>query len=174
MSEPNVERPDMSNYGVPSELDGTLPWSWARERLVASRNYWVVTASADSRPHAMPVWGVWSAEQNTFWFSCDPSARKARNLAVNPQMTVTAESTVEVVSIEGQARTATPSEVDAAVVAYIGKYLHEMGEMTEADVNEFLRAHASYTMEPDRGFGIIERPEDFAARATRWRWTMAA
>jgi hypothetical protein len=48
----------MTDYGVPEELEGTLPWSWAEERLAESRNFWLVTADGNGRPHAMPVWGV--------------------------------------------------------------------------------------------------------------------
>src|SRR5947209_5813545 len=29
-----------------------LPWSWARDRLVASHNYWISTTRPDGRPHA--------------------------------------------------------------------------------------------------------------------------
>lgn len=36
-----------------------LPWSWATERLVAARNYWIATTRANGRPHCRPVWGVW-------------------------------------------------------------------------------------------------------------------
>ena len=53
----------MSDYGVPADLDGTLPWVWAEQRLTGNRNYRVVTASAAGRPHALPVWGVWLAER---------------------------------------------------------------------------------------------------------------
>src|SRR5215212_4868336 len=59
---PQVERPAMADYGVPIDPAGALPWTWAQERLVRNKNYWVVTASANGRPHALPVWGVWLAE----------------------------------------------------------------------------------------------------------------
>lgn len=156
----------MANYGVPDDLADALPWSWARERLVASRNYWVVTASAGGRPHAMPVWGVWLPGE-VFWFSCDNGSRKARNVRANPQVVVAADSTVEVVSVEGRARAATGDEITAAVAAFVEKYGHETGD---ADLDEFLRANATFTVEPERAFGIIERPDEFSSRATRWRW----
>jgi hypothetical protein len=169
MSEPLVERPAMAAYGVPTEVDGALPWSWAHERLVASRNYWVVTATPAGRPHAMPVWGVWMPD-DTYWFSCDPTARKARNLRANPRITVAADSTVEVVSVEGLARAATEAETTAAGAAFIAKYGHEMTDMGDDDIEAFLRAHAAFTVVPERAFGIIERPDEFSTRATRWRW----
>ncbi len=116
----------------------------------------------------MPVWGVW-LPSDVFWFSCDDTARKARNLRENAQMVVMADSTVEVVSIEGRARAANDADTDAAVATYIPKYGHEMGQ-PDADIEAFLRSHAGWIMEPERGFGVIETPEAFSAKATRWRW----
>ncbi len=165
---PISERPAMAEYGVPDGPEGLLPWAWAEERLVACRNYWVVTASPDARPHAMPVWGVWLPEADAFWFGCASTARKARNLRANPAMVVTIDSTVEVVSIEGRAREAVADEVDAAVVAVVAKYAEPGGE---DDMATFMRTNPFFVMMPERGFGIIEREEEFAARATRWRWT---
>jgi hypothetical protein len=162
----------MSDYGVPRELAGTLPWIWAEERLVANRNYWVVTASAMARPHAMPVWGVWLPETDRFWFSCSPNARKARNLVENPQCVVTVDDTVECVSVEGRARRADPAgdadEVDRAVAGYLTKYWADTAVHSEMEV--FLRSHALFEVTPQRAFGVIEREDEFAQRATRWRW----
>lgn len=168
MVEPVVERPAMADYGVPAEPEGLLPWSWAHERLVRSKNYWVVTASADGRPHALPVWGVW--REDGFWFSCSPNARKARNLTANPQAVVTTDDTVEVVSIEGAAvRIPTGDPIIGPVVAdYVAKYA-EGGEKAD-EMAAFVSAHQFFRIVPDRGFGIIEREEEFSQRATRWRW----
>lgn len=162
----------MADYGVPADLDGALPWEWAEERLVANKNYWVVTASAAARPHAMPVWGVWLADSERFWFSCSPNSRKARNMAENPQCAVTVDDTVECVSLEGRGRIVDPAEdgagVDAAVHAYVSKYWPDPAEHEGAEA--FVRGHTIIEVTPDRAFGIIERDEDFAKRATRWRW----
>lgn len=159
----------MSDYGVPEDEDGVLPWSWAEERLLGSRNYWVTTVSAEGRPHSMPVWGVWLAERERFWFSCSPTARKARNLRANPAVVVAPTDTVEVVSLEGRADETTGGDVDVAVERFWEKYGEEMG-MERAAVAEFLTSHASFEVTPERAFGIIERAEDFSRRATRWRW----
>ncbi len=167
MVDPIVERPAMSDYGVPEGPDGLLPWSWAEERLVASRNYWVVTASSVARPHAMPVWGVWLPDPGEFWFGCSPDARKAKNLRDNPAMVVTTDDTVEVVSIEGRARAVSGAEAEPAIAAVVFKYAEPGGEEQMA---EFMGTHPWFAMAPERGFGIIEREEDFAQRATRWRW----
>jgi len=166
----------MSDYGVPDHLDGLLEWRWAEQRLVANRNYWLVTASAGGRPHAMPVWGVWMPHTERFWFSCSPNARKLRNLAANPQATVTVEDTVEAISVEGRARRVDPAHasaadtaaVDAMVDAYLAKYWEDPA--VHAEMAAFLRAHAIVEVTPERAFGIVEREEEFAERATRWVW----
>lgn len=169
---PVVERPAMSDYGVPSDPDGALPWSWAEERLVANRNYWVVTASAAGRPSSMPVWGVWLASTDRFWFSCSPNARKARNIGANPRCAVTVDNTVECVSVEGRARLVDPAtERDAAdemVAAYIDKYWDDPA--VHAEMEAFLRGHAMFEVTPLVAYGIIERDDEFAQRATRWRF----
>src|ERR687885_452744 len=84
-SDPPASRPYMPGYGIvgPTEGSGLLPWSWAEQRLVASRNYWLASGRPDGRPHVMPVWGVW--HQRSLWFSSSRGSRKARNLAADPR-----------------------------------------------------------------------------------------
>jgi len=166
---PKVERPAMAAYGVPDELDGLLPWSWADERLAASRNFWVVTASSDARPHALPVWGVWVSQRERFAFSCAPSSRKARNIRGNPQVVVAVDDTVECVSIEGRAQEISGAVADTYVAAYARKY--ESDPDKQVALADFLRANTIFEVIPERGFGIIEREDEFAQRATRWAWS---
>jgi hypothetical protein len=169
---PRAERPAMAGYGVPTDPSGVLPWVWAQERLVSNRNYWVVTASALGRPHALPVWGVWLPQTGRFWFSCSPTSRKFRNIAENAQCAVTVDSTVECVSVEGRARVADPvqdaDDIGQMIATYLGKYWDDLA--VHAEMEAFLRAHAIVEVVPERAFGIIEREDEFAARATRWRW----
>ncbi len=165
---PTTERPAMADYGVPEDLDGVLPWSWAEERLVASRNLWVVSASAGGRPHAMPVWGVWVPEDATFVFSCSPNARKVRNFVENPQVTVAVDSTVEVVVVEGTVRPVTAASVDVALDRYVEKYWET--EQERIDGKGFVTSHDVWEVTPERAFGLIETEEDFARRATKWVW----
>ncbi|MFN8036612.1 MAG: pyridoxamine 5'-phosphate oxidase family protein [Acidimicrobiia bacterium] len=165
---PRAERPAMRDYGVPDALDGVLPWSWAEQRLDACRNFWVVTASPDARPHAMPVWGIWLPGPDRFAFSCSPNARKARNLRANPRMTVAVDDSVECVSVEGRAHPLTGDDREPVIASYVEKY--EPDPAKRAGQADFLRAHAMWAMVPERAFGIIEREEEFSARATRWVW----
>jgi nitroimidazol reductase NimA-like FMN-containing flavoprotein (pyridoxamine 5'-phosphate oxidase superfamily) len=167
-SEPDVGRPLMASYGVPTDPSGALPWSWAEERLTANRNYWVVTVDARGRPAAMPVWGVWQADSSTFVFSCAPDARKARNIARNPNVCVMIDHTVECVSVEG---TATPMTDEAArqtaATAYADKY--SPPEEREA-MRTFMLGHSVFEVRPVKALAIIEREEEFASKATRWTW----
>ncbi len=168
MREPRVQRPYMPGYDVPADSDGALPWSWADERLARSRNYWLVTASAVGRPHAMPVWGAWSSDRGVWWTSCGPESRKARNLAANPQCTVAPDDTTECVSLEGHAIALVEAgRVEVAVAAYVAKYAAEVGGEPD-EFAGFIRSNSLFEIVPERVFGIIERPDEFSARATKW------
>lgn len=155
----------MPDYGVDTPEWEALPWSWAAERLGANRNFWVVTASVDGRPHALPVWGVWDDGESRFAFSCSPRARKALNLAANPQAVVMTDDTVECLSIEGQAG-AVPDEQRQA--QWIERYLAKYRPMAPELSADFLRQHLMLEFVPERAFAIIEREDEFATRATRW------
>ena len=87
-------------FGSPAPPGELLPWSWAQQRLVAARTYWIATTRPDGRPHCRPVWGVWLPDG--FWFSTGSLAR--RNLVANPQVTVHLDSGTEVVIVEGAAK----------------------------------------------------------------------
>ena len=120
MTEPVGERPHMPDYGVDTEEWSALPWSWAADKLGGGRNYWIVTASAEGRPHAMPTWGVWDDGEQRFAFSCGPRSRKAANVAANPQVAVAVDDTVECLSVEGRAERVTD---DTRATTWIERYL---------------------------------------------------
>ena len=168
MSQPRAERPHMPDYGVDTADWEALPWSWAVERLTGNRNYWIVTASADGRPHALPAWGVWDADSDRFCFSCGPRSRKARNLAANPKVVVAIDDTVECVSVEGRG-----AEVvdDANQTRWIDPYLAKYSPIAPDLSADFLRANLLFEVTPERTFAIIEREEEFAARRSSWRST---
>lgn len=134
--------------------EGLLPWSWAMERLSASHGYWVATTRPNGKPHAAPVWAVWHI--GALWFSTGARTQKARNLAAKPACTVTTESTVEAVVLEGWAELVT-GEADDVLAVYKAKYA--MG---------YPASEPLYRVEPHRAFGFIDEGERFAATATRW------
>ena len=168
MSEPRAERPYMPDYGVDDAEWRPLPWSWAAERLAANQNFWVVTVSAAGRPHALPVWGVWDDERHCFGFSCGQRARKARNLAANPQAVVMTESTVECLSVEGRADRV---EEKTVLDRWVGKYLERYKPISPDLTAEFVGGGLFFEVSAERAFAVIERAEDFSTRATRWVFT---
>jgi general stress protein 26 len=156
----------MAAYGTDSPDWQALPWEWAAERLIRNRNYWVVTVSAAGAPHALPVWGVWDDDDLRFMFSCAASSRKARNIAANPQIVFADDDTVECVSVEGTAAPITDqARIDTWVRRYVGKYGAD-----QPGLEEFLPQNAMFEVEPTAAFAVIEREEEFATRATRWRF----
>jgi hypothetical protein len=105
------------NYGISESEEGMLPWSWAEERLAASRNYWLAT-SGDDGPAAAPVWGVWA--DGAVYFGTSPRSRKGRNIERDPRVVIHLESGDEVVILHGEVELA---EVDESVLeAYEAKY----------------------------------------------------
>jgi PPOX class probable F420-dependent enzyme len=124
VSEPAASRPDFaSGYGVPSEPEGMLPWSWAEDQLETSRNYWIVTVRPDGSPHSAPVWGLWV--DGAVVFSTSPESRKGRNLARDPRVVITLESGDDVVILEGEIETI--PLVDRLADLYEEKYDYRPG-----------------------------------------------
>ena len=158
----------MADYGVNVPEWQALPWSWAAERLIATRNYWVTTASAAGQPHSLPVWGVWDDDDRQFMFSCSPNAKKVHNLAANPSIAITNSDSVECVSVQGSAKLLTDmARIDGWVERYVRRYGDEMGP----EAGNFIRSHACFEVTPTLAVSVIERADEFAKRATRWRLT---
>lgn len=116
---PRQTRPAFpASYGIATSDEGMLPWTWAEERLVAARNYWIATTDPGGRAHAAPVWGLWL--ENAFVFGTSRESRKGRNLEHDPRIVVHLESGDEVVILEGVAGTIPLDERLAG--AYEAKY----------------------------------------------------
>jgi nitroimidazol reductase NimA-like FMN-containing flavoprotein (pyridoxamine 5'-phosphate oxidase superfamily) len=154
----------MPDYGVPGDLEGTLDWSWAEDRLNESRNFWLATVDPQCRPHVLPVWGVWY--EHRFWFSAASSAFKVRNIEQNQHVVVTTDDTVNVVSIEGTAR-----RVDGrrdVAEAWANRYEDDPKKRDE--LAGFMMSGACFEVTPVKAFGLIETAELFSSSATRWVW----
>ena len=159
----------MAGYGVTENPEGLLPWSWAEERLVGTRNFWLVTANGAGRPHSMPVWGVWMPERQRWGAGFAASARKVRNMQANDRVVVTNDNSVECVSVEGRAVSVTGDDAEPLVGAWADKYFEETGGDREGTM-AFLREGCMWEVIPERAFGLIETPEQFSSAATRWIW----
>jgi hypothetical protein len=162
MTGPSVSRPYMPGYGMQPAGEGTglLPWSWAEERLVASRNYWVVTRWPDGRPHAMPVWGIW--HEATFWFSSSKPSRKSKNLSADPRCVVTTEDADNPVVVEGIAELVSgPGDLATLLALENAKYSTDYGiEMLDPVAN------SAFRVRPQWVFGL--QAGDFTGSPTRW------
>jgi hypothetical protein len=142
-----------------------LPWSWAVERLVSARNYWIATTRPGGRPHTRPVWGVWV--NDAFYFSTGSLA--ADNLQHNREITVHLESGSETVILEGAAETVADfSLVELVLAAYNEKY------HWDADPHDM--PGPLYAVRPRVAFGWVsddsghDRGAAFHGTATRWRF----
>jgi PPOX class probable F420-dependent enzyme len=157
---PRADRPHMPGYGTlpPEEGTGLLSWAWARERLAAARNLWVVTLFPDGRPQQSAVWGTWHS--GAVLFTCAPSSAKARNIAGDPRVSVATEDAGDPVVVEGTAAEVSDHAALAACVAalnakYPGSY--QLGDDPHSGF---------YLVTPVRAFGL--RHDDFTGSPTRW------
>lgn len=157
--EPTPGRPRIApGYGIEREMTPEmLPWSVVVGWLTVARNYWVVTAHPDGRPHAAPVWGVWL--DDGFYFATDRASRKGRNLAANRELVVHLESGDDVTILEGAAEEVTEKEsVGRFVDVYNAKYQIEPAQDDPTAVIYALRPRVAYAW----------RERDFPRSATRW------
>ncbi len=95
------------------------------------RTFWLATIHSDhSRPHVMPVWGVWL--EDAFFFSTGRKSRKGQNLAANSACTVTNDEGEEAVIVEGMARQfEDPQVLERVASAYKKKYKMDPRSMGE-------------------------------------------
>ena len=160
-SSPAPDRPNFTSaYGVDrAKRDEMVSWDEARERLTASKNYWVSTTRPDGRPHVTPVWGLWM--DDAFYFSTDPASRKGRNIAFQSEVVVHLESGDDVVILEGRAERVSDQETLARMVdEYEKKYSIRFDP---SDPN-----FGVYVVRPSTAYAWFEK--SFQTSTTRWRF----
>jgi Pyridoxamine 5'-phosphate oxidase len=155
--EPRRRRPPFSGYGIAETDEGMLTWDWATEHLERARNYWVSTTRPDARPHAMPVWGVWS--DGAFYFSSGLKSGKSRNLAANPAIVVHLESGDETMILEGHAEPV----LDAGLLRRIGEVYGPKYDFTPDTSGE---GDPWFVVRPRRAYAWTER--DYPGSATQF------
>ncbi len=154
----------MPGYGLlPAEQgSGLLPWAWAEQRLIESRNYWIATACPDGRPHIMPIWGMW--EEDTFWFSSSTGSRKSRNLLADPRCSITTEDAADPVVVEGVAELVTERADLVRVLALENAKYDTDYSIDLLDPNDNL----CFRVRPRWAFAL--RHDDFTGSPPRWRF----
>jgi PPOX class probable F420-dependent enzyme len=162
MADPPASRPRMPGYGLvgPDQGSGLLPWGWAEQQLVSSRNFWLATRWPDGRPHIMPVWAIW--DERTLLFSSSKQSRKARNLAADPRCTLTTEDPLNPVIVEGVAELLTErADLEHFLAVENRKYATDYGfDMVDPAAN------CCFRVGPTWAFGL--RADDFTGSPTRW------
>jgi nitroimidazol reductase NimA-like FMN-containing flavoprotein (pyridoxamine 5'-phosphate oxidase superfamily) len=160
---PPADRPFAPGYGIvgPKDGQGLLPWTWVTKKLERCHTFWVATIHsgaqrAETRPHVMPVWGVWV--DDAFFFSTGRKSRKGQNLAANPACTVANDDGEEAVIIEGRV-----SEVeDASLLERVAAAYKKKYKMDPRGMGEPI-----FKVQPSKVFAFIEK--SFPKSATRWR-----
>ena len=146
------------SYGLVA-WDASAPrdWSVVTAKLAVARNYWVTSASADGRPHAAPVWGLWF--EGALCLSTGTESRKGRNLAARPDVIVHLESGDDVVLIDGVIEPMTdPTTLARFADAYHAKYAFRPDPAATGSVYLRVRPRAVLTW--------LE--SDFVDSAVRW------
>ena len=156
MTEPRADRPHIPGYGIPKTLKGTLPWSWAQERLERAMVYWLATAGADGAPHLIPIWGSWAEGH---WYVEGGPTRWQRNLRENPKLAVKVEFGDEVVSIEGTARelVAPPEPLSSTILGGYAKY--KTAGLYEASASHWTQG-GLWELTPVKAFAWSVFPKD--------------
>jgi len=101
----------------------SLTWEYIVQRLTESKNYWLCTVRQDGRPHSVPLWGVFI--NGRLYYDGSPETRHAKNILLNPQVTVHLENGDEAVIADGlcaPVEKPSPELASALAAAYCAKY----------------------------------------------------
>ena len=158
MVEPQPEAELCSSFSSP----GALPTSWAQGRrcLDGAELYWLSSVRPDGRPHVTPLLGVWL--DGALCFCTGSGERKAKNLAANPNCTLTTgKNTLDGIDlvIEGPAVLVTElAELGTIADAYEEKYgpHFEAPDGTWAGLGDGMRTRQVevYRVAPTVAFGF--------------------
>jgi hypothetical protein len=160
VSSPRRDRPVFpAGYGISTEAAGMLEWERVDRALAGAAVYWLATVRPDGGPHTTPIWGSWA--HGGLHFDGGDTTRWARNLAVNPAISVGVDHHGLNITLQGQVRVITPDPDRFAAVAdgYAAKYPYRP------------ELHAFWCVEPEVVLAWdISSLEAFAATPTRFRF----
>lgn len=142
-------------------LRGHIPWSNVDRRLRSMREIWVATASPGGRPDATPVWFWWDGE--VVYFTCAAVARKARNIAHQPEVVLLNGDGADPIIIKGHAERVTArDELERLDAAYAEKYV---APSTGERATIFVADDHAYCVRPR-----LVSAWSYATAATRTDW----
>ena len=99
-------------------MAGHIPWSKVDIWLQAYRSIWLSTTRSDGRPHCVPVWYWWDASQPDVHIVTHGSSVKAKNLAHQSWVILSAGNADDTVILEGFAHLVTDEPERAKVNEY--------------------------------------------------------
>jgi hypothetical protein len=109
-----TETTNLDRYG-----DAALPWSRARDALSTEPTpdvtHFLGTCRPDGTPHAAGVGAQW--RDGYLYFTSNPDARKARDLAVNPRCTISVRLAGIDLVLDGTAARVTDSATLESIAA---------------------------------------------------------
>jgi len=158
---PTPQRPAMRNYGIATDDEGLLDWSWVSQQIKQSRNYWISTTRPDGRPHAAPVWGV--VLDDVIYFGSGSTSVKGRNLSHNPQVVVHLESGDDCVIIEGEVFSVGDASLLQRMASAYGK---KYAPFTPTPDELQSKTGSAYGVAPH--IVLAWKESDFPKTATRW------
>lgn len=98
MSEIKISRPKLPP-GYADNPQSILDWEQVAQRLGSAKNYWLCSTRSDGRPHTVPRWGVFIEDK--FYYDGSPETVHAKNIQINPQVSLHLESGDEAVIAYG-------------------------------------------------------------------------
>jgi general stress protein 26 len=84
-------------------MAGHIPWSTVDIWLQGYRSIWLSTTRADGRPHCVPVWYWWQASEPNVYIATHRTSVKAKNLAHQSWVVLSAGNADDTIIIEGHA-----------------------------------------------------------------------
>jgi Pyridoxamine 5'-phosphate oxidase len=110
--------PSVFSIRLPEEYgtgSAKLSWPEVRTRLERATHYWLATTRPDSRPHVVPLDGLWV--DDIWYFGGSPETIYQRNLRANPEVVVHLPDAMAAVIVEGRAAWRKPGLADAKRLA---------------------------------------------------------
>ena len=157
--------------------DAPIPWSRARDELEGvstndtHKTYWLATVRPDGRPHVAGVGALW--DDGKFYFTSGAGTRKSRNLAANPNCTISVTLPTLDLVVEGTASRVT----DQATLQRIAERYAAQGWPASASDDALTAAYSApsagpppwslYFFTPVTAFGVATA-EPYGAM--RWRF----
>ncbi|HMD80275.1 MAG TPA: pyridoxamine 5'-phosphate oxidase family protein [Anaerolineales bacterium] len=103
MTNPKITRPKFPK-GYVDKPASFLTWDWVAAQLTESKHYWLCSVRPNGHPHVVPRWCVYV--DGKIYYDGSPETRHARNIELNPNVSLHLESGSEAIIMEGIAEAA--------------------------------------------------------------------